>query len=228
MFLNFFPSKLDKKNALFPNLILTTGEMYTDTLNKYGHYPNEIKTFAALRFDYCVKNGSYLVEKPDLNIKNKILYAFPVHIREYVHIINDLVDIFANINIEVHLKFHPIFLKKIKIKLPVNFKILDSTEKLKLRETYDVVLFNDNSFGIESLIMGVKSFEYHVNSIYDQTRMFEFKIYKNKLKKEDLKIMRDSLLDGTYDKKFSVVAATSYINRHYKAYDSTSLIFNGL
>ena len=97
-----------------------------------------------------------------------------------------------------------------------------------LKEQYDLVCFNDNSFGIESLISGVKSFEYSVTDIYDETRMFEFKIYKNKLIKEDLKIIRDSLLDGTYDKKFSVVAATSYINRHYKAYDSTSLIFNGL
>jgi len=224
-FLNFFPSKLDKINSLFPSLILTVGDIFSKTMEEVGNYPVPIKTFAALRFEYPVKEGKYTVQKPLLKINRKILYAFAVHLNQYDDIMNDLIQVFANTDIEIHLKFHPLYNdRSINLILPDNFTIKKLIKMESLKEQYDLVCFNDNSFGIESLISGVKSFEYSVTDIYDETRMLDFQSYKNKINKEDLFVIRNSLLDGIYKKDYSVDVITNYINQFYKVYDNFELV----
>ena len=62
----------------------------------------------------------------------------------------------------LHLKFHPInnlYGKKFKSQWPDNITIVDRIENNKLSDTYDFVLFNDNSYGIEAFFYGIESFE---------------------------------------------------------------------
>ena len=218
-FLNFFPTKLDSQISLFPDKLLTVGDLYTKILKDYAHYPIPIQTFAALRFDYPSSNSKYLIEEPIKKIHNRILYAFAVHRYQYEKIINDLVDVFGNTDIEVYLKFHPLYNEKtINVKLPNNFKIIKLIQMNLLRDTYDIVLFNDSSFGVEALMAGVKSFEYEIESVYDETRMFQFNLYINKLKKDDLNAIKESISNGTIKKKFSVKNAKEYVNNFYKVY----------
>ena len=224
-FLNFFPTNLDSKISLFPDKLLTVGDLYTKILKDYAHYPIPIQTFAALRFDYPSNNSKYLIEEPVKVIHNRILYAFAVHRYQYEKIINDLVDVFGNTDIEVYLKFHPLYNDKaINVKLPKNFKTIKSIQMKLLRDTYDLVLFNDSSFGVEALMEGVKSFEYEIDSIYDETRMFQFNLYINKLEKNDLILIKESILNRTIKKKFSVKKAKDYINNYYKVYVDPELI----
>jgi len=176
-FLNFFPSKIDAETSLFPNKILTVGDIFTKTLKNYGHYPIPIQTFAALRFNYLVSDGQYKVKKPVGKIYKRVLYAFACHEYQYEKIINDLVYVFGDIKIDIHLKFHPQYslavLKQKYCNLPENFYIIGDINANNLQKKYDCVIFNDNSFGIESLINGVKSFEYDLEEIWDERLIYK-------------------------------------------------------
>ena len=58
--------------------------------------------------------------------------------------------------------------------IPKNFKIINKVDVENLRFNYDFVLFNDNSFGIESLMQGVKSFQFFLDDKYLEDRFFYF------------------------------------------------------
>ena len=226
-FLNFFPSKVDGENALYPDKILTVGDNFTRALIDFGEYPIPVETFGALRFDFPLVNGNYIIEEPTSKIFKRILYAFPVHFYQYQQITQDLIDVFGNTEIEVHLKYHPLFQSNVNnIQLPSNFKVWSKNNK-KLNETYDVILFNDNSFGIESLLMGVKSYEYVFDKYYDETRLICFDIYNAQLDKDKLFNLKKKILLDEFCKTYSKEAVQSYIFNMYKNFDQLDMrIFN--
>jgi hypothetical protein len=220
-FLNLFPTKLDGQNALYPDKILTVGDNFTKALKEFGEYPIPVETFGALRFDYPAVNGNYIIEEPTSKIFKRVLYAFPVHIYQYQQIIQDLIDVFKNTEIEVHLKYHPLYQSSdIKFQLPSNFKIWEKKNDEKLKETYDLVLFSDNSFGIESLLMGVKSYEYKFGEIYDENRLFNFDLYHHLLDKKALINIRDHIMNNTIVKYLNKAYIQQYIESMYMVYDS--------
>ena len=161
--INISTIRYKKDKQLIDDIINKKSYKY---LNENGNYKIPLKTFAALRFDYMAKMGKYIVEKPNLKIHKKIIYAFSVHIDQYKSIIEDLKEVFKNQEIAVHLKIHPLYkiheLEK-KIKLPTNFKFITNIDTDILKDSYDFILFNDNSFGIEALLQGVKSYQYDKN-----------------------------------------------------------------
>jgi hypothetical protein len=223
-FLNFFSSKLDGENALYPDKVLTVGDNFTKALNEFGVYPIPVETFGALRFDFPVLDGNYMIEKPNLKIFNKILYAFPVHFYQYEKIIQDLVDVFGDTKIEVDLKFHPLYKYEAgKINLPDNFNLWNSANNTQLNRTYDLILFNDNSFGIEALIMGVKSYEYDINEVYDDTRLIGFDIYNPKIDKQGLSDLKNKILSNKLGKDYSKKKISKYISDMYKVYDGVMI-----
>ena len=218
-FLNFFSNKIDAEYSMFPNRILTVGELYTDVLNNMTFIPSRIETFAALRFNYLNVDGRYSIETFVTDIHQRLLYAFPVHKYQYLVILKDLIDVFENSCIEVHLKFHPLHnMSAGCLKLPENFKIYSSHEGRDFNSLYDVVLFNDNSFGIESLILGVKSYEYNFGELYPENRLIDFQCYNPSLDKDSLQILKMQLTTGVYDKAFDKEYVDRYINRCYKPY----------
>ena len=220
-FLNFFPTETDKAFGLFPDKILTVGELYTCILKKYGHFPIPIETFAALRFEYPTVNGKYIIARPSNIIYKRILYAFAVHVYQYFRIIKELIEVFGDSEVEVHLKFHPLYdAKNLHLKLPVNFKIWGPMQGKKLHEIYDVVLFNDNSFGLESLIEGVKSFEYNFGELYPEQRLIDFELYNTMLDKTSALKLKEEITDGTFVKIVDTICISEYINRNYHVYQS--------
>jgi hypothetical protein len=219
-FLNFFPSASDYNTSHFPDKILTVGDYFTKLLFDYGKFPIPIETFAALRFDYKHENNKYIIKNASKIIYKRILYAFSVHLGQYASIVSDLIDVFKNTEIEVHLKFHPLYeVKNIKIELPKNFKVWIDRDNCLLNEMYDVVLFNDNSFGIESLIQGVRSYEYDLNLVYDERRMIGFDLYDNKMNINKLHVLKNDLINNKLDKSLPVTQTQDYIQNMYKIYD---------
>jgi hypothetical protein len=223
-FLNFFPTFLDKENGYFPDKILTVGDIYTEKLKELGDYITPIETFAALRFNYkCDRHGKYLIQKQLSHIKKSIIYAFPVLIYQYQTILNDLVHVFGNSEIKVDLKFHPLFLgdnlNKITQNLPSNFFIVDHVEMENLNKVYDAVLFNDNSFGIESLINGVPSFEYNLDEGIDDSRLFNFNLYNCKINKDSLKDLKIRIINNTLP-NLRQNLVSDYIEKVYTPYES--------
>ena len=222
-FLNFFPSRLDTEYALFPDKILTVGDNFTETLKEFGEYPIPIDTFGALRFDYPTVDRQYVIHESVSNIFKRILYAFPVHFYQYQQITQDLIDVFGNTEIELHLKYHPLFQSSFKnIELPDNFKVWSPNYNKILNQTYDLVLFNDNSFGIESLIMGVRSYEYDFGEVYNENRLFDFDLYHYHLDKIELINIRDHILSGTISKELNKKYIQQYIKNMYMVYDSNT------
>ena len=103
--------------------------------------------------------------------------------------------------------------------MPKNFKLWSQNGSTKLNQLYDAVLFNDTSYGFESLIQGVKPFEYIVNEYYDETRMLNFHFYKNRLNKEDLFELKEKIINKEYQKYLSPELVNDYICKNFKVYN---------
>jgi hypothetical protein len=227
VFLNFFPTKSDAKHNPGPDIILTPGLNFSKYLSDNGSYATPIEPFAALRFSYPNENGKYKVSLPNGVILGRILYAFPVHVEQYDEIISDLVKVFSGSGILVDLKFHPLYkLNEIKgaNNLPKGFELVRGGAVSDLRDLYDCVLFNDNSFGIESLLGGVKSFQYNRNGIFDDDRFIYFNLWNVKFNIGDLYLLKESLLNKTFDKTFSITEVSHYINNMYIPYCNQALL----
>jgi hypothetical protein len=225
VFLNFFPTGLDSNRQAMPDLLLTVGDAFTGYLSDHGHYRIPIKTFAALRFDYPNNGTQYITLQPNEIIFKRVIYAFSVHLKQYKNIILDLISAFEHTDISVDLKLHPLYhVDDIDIlrSLPRNFRVIDWVDVDNLRDSYDFVLFNDNSFGIESLLKGVKSYQYSRSGDIDD-RFMNFKLWKTSCTYEELLLLRDDLQGNRYDKSYDITLVNQYINSMYRPYSTDRL-----
>lgn len=226
IFLNFFPTELDSHQQPMPDILLTVGNDFRKYLLEHGHFSIPVETYAALRFSYPVNGGRYKVLNPNPEILCRILYAFPVHITQYTDTLNDLITVFQDSSVLVELKLHPLYqFHDIKgtFKLPDNFSIVTDVCVEKLRERYDCVLFNDNSFGIEALMKGVKSYQFSRDGSFSDDRFMYFNMWKVDYQLGDLYQLKNAILSKSYDKAFDVEAVTDYINRMYHPYSQESI-----
>ncbi len=225
VFLNFFPSQLDSEKHPMPDILLTVGDHFRKYLIENGHYRIKVDTFAAMRFSYPSTNGVYLIVPPNLQIIGKILYAFPVQFEQYEPIIKDLISVFKDSKIHVDLKLHPLYqFSDIKnnFSLPDNFHIVADVNVVSLSKTYDCVLFNDNSFGIEALLKGVKSYQYCRENTFLDNRYIYFDLWRVNYCLEDVSQLKETIENLTYDKSFSNPAVSDYINSMYRPYSQKS------
>jgi len=226
IFLNFFPTEIDSHQQPMPDILLTVGNDFRKYLLEHGHFSIPVETYAALRFSYPVNDGKYKVLKPNPEILCRILYAFSVHITQYTDILNDLISVFRNSRVLVELKLHPLYqLHDIKgtPKLPDNFSIVSDVCVEKLRERYDCVLFNDNSFGIEALMKGVKSYQFSRDGSFSDDRFMYFNMWKVNYQLGDLHELKSTILSKSYNKSFDVEAVTDYINKMYHPYSQKNI-----
>jgi hypothetical protein len=221
LFLNFYPTEKDAKQQPMPDILLTVGDHFRRYLKENGHFEVPIETFAAMRFSYPSRDGNYIVCAPHKEILGRVLYAFAVHISQYPGIIKDLIEVFGDSDIQVDLKVHPIYRQEDLNRLPGlpgNFKVVTEVLIESLNETYDCVLFNDNSFGIEAILKGVKSFQYSRDGSFVDNRYMYFGLWKVNFQLPDIFDLKDSLQSGNFDKSFDVENVSRYINKMYKPY----------
>jgi hypothetical protein len=231
LFLNFFPTKIDSVIHPMPDMLLTVGEYFKKYLLEKGSYTIPVEVFSAIRFKYPFDNNYFSVLSPIPDIHFRILFAFSVHKIQYKFIINDLISVFKESSISVDLKFHPDHdLAKIKeeFELPDNINIIESVEDKALRNMYDIVLFNDNSFGIESLLCGVKSYQYCRESFVSDNRFLYFSLWDVNYKINDLRILKKNYELGNIDKEFDIKKVKDYVNKMYQPFtnDSCQLFYN--
>lgn len=225
VFLNFFPTRADAGRHPMPDILLTVGELFGRHLQELGHYRIPVKAFGALRFRYAHDGRAYLISPPLSRIAGRILYAFPVHLHQYGPTIRDLIEVFEGSTVSVDLKFHPLYseadVKEVP-KLPSNFRVINDVDMRGLRESYDCVLFNDNSFGLEAIVNGVKSFQYNRDGDEADDRFLYFDLWRARCSFLDLRALRHQLEARTYDKCFDVDSVAAYVRRLYKPYTSES------
>jgi hypothetical protein len=220
-FLNFFPCKLDQQRQLQPNFLLTVGDGFSRYLSENACYKSQIITFAALRIDHLATQRRYSVKAPSPVLHRRILYAFSVHQSQYKKIIDTLTQLFRDSSIEVHLKLHPLHANRKmfnKNKLPSNFLVVEEVDNHTLSATYDFVIFNDNSYGIESLIYGVKCFEFDLFEQGLDERLIYFDAWRYRIDAMEIRDLRDSIETGDIDKMFNPIAISDYINYLYSPY----------
>lgn len=225
VFLNFFPTMEDAGQQPMPDILLTVGDNFRRYLKENGHYNIRVEPFAALRFSYAAIGGSYLVQPANPKVVGAILYAFPVHIGQYSNIIADLIKVFQGSGIKVDLKLHPLYqLNDVKgiSNLPDNFRVVTDVDMDSLCKVYDCVLFNDNSFGIESLLKGVRSYQYSRDGSFLDDRFMYFDLWKVNYLLDDVYLLKDAIKNKSYEKEFSVEAVSDYINAMYHPYNRDS------
>ncbi len=231
VFLNFFPTEQDAYRHPMPDVVLTVGDYFRRYLLEHGHYRIPVETFAALRFSYANDGSKYMVSPPNPDIIGRILYAFPVHIEQYPSIIRDLIEVFRNTQISIDLKLHPLYrlndIKGIHM-LPDNFRVITDVNMDSLRDTYDCVLFNDNSFGIEALLKGVKSYQYSHAGEFSDDRFIYFTLWNVNYAFENLSVLRELILSKCYEKSFDRNAVATYVNAMYKPYRNNAEIIERL
>ena len=217
-FLNFFPSSIDSKIDSYPNKIFTVGDIFTKFLLEYGNYKIPIETSCALRFKYEHLNNKFIVNNYKSKYFKRILYCFSVNLADYSKICYYLSKVFSNSTIEVVLKIHPLYDPNVinEFKMPSNFSLYDHSKHNDLSNTFDFALFNDNSFGIESLIMGLKSYELCVDDIYEDSRLFYFDEYKYKINILDLEVLKNSLERNSLNKSFNIKNIENYLSKLYR------------
>jgi len=220
-FLNFYPTKIDKENQNQPNFILTVGDAFTKLLKEEAYYRSSILTYAAMRFDHPSKDNKYIISNQIDYHSRKLLYAFSVDISQYDLIINELKKVFGGTDFIIHLKFHPlheIYAKNFKSELPANFFIVTQTNNDNLSREYDFILFNDNSYGLESLIFGVKSIEIDFFGNNFDERLIYFHEWDHRIKVFDIESLAIGILNGTVSKFFNQDNIENYINFLYTPY----------
>ena len=152
------------------------------------------------------------------------MYTFPVHFYQYNNVIKKLIKIFKNTDIQMYLKFHPLYnINNLKIKLPENFHVIKSRANLDLNKQFDIVLFNDNSFGIETLIDGVKSYQFIIDQIYNEDRFINFNIYDPNINLDKLKNLCHKLINNKFDKRLNTYKILEYIELNYKPYNKKTI-----
>ena len=221
-FFKLFSDSLRCEKQPMPDVIFTVGDLFRRYLATHGNYNIPIKTFGASRFPYPTDGSKFLVALPNSSIFHRILYAFSVHVMQYPSILSDLISIFEGTDIKVDLKLHPQFRPEAIPgfdSLPSGFEIVRSVDMDRLSSIYDCVIFNDNSFGIEAIIGGVKSYQYNRKGIFIDERLFYFDLWNAQLDLTGLIELRNQLLNNDHDKNFDVVAASSYINQMYRPYE---------
>jgi hypothetical protein len=92
-----------------------------------------------------------------------------------------------------------------------------------LRNTYDCILFNDSSFGIESLLKGVKSYQYSCDGSFADDRFMYFDLWQVNYLLADIYKLKDKIETLRYEKTFDVEAVSGYVNAMYHPYGIDSL-----
>ena len=105
-----------------------------------------------------------------------------------------------------------------QLAVKINFRIAGAINNSSISSIYDLVIFNDNSYGIEALIYGVKCFELDLFENSLDERLIYFDTWRYRINAKGLKKLRDSLESGSFDKLFDREAISDYINYLYSPY----------
>lgn len=225
--LNYFPSSIEMHLPVFPDKIVTVGNILKQILKDRAYYPCEIVAGAALRHTKFIEHGRFPIKSQDSIIKWKIVYAFSYDVAKYRAIIGILKEVFAESDIVIYLKFHPDYNEEeiiglLGCALPANFVPAQSIPWDDIYRTIDLILYDDNSIGLEGMINGVKTLMVDIGEpIYNCERLFYFTSWKTVVDKDGLLQIRKELEDGTFIKEFPE-EVSDYVNQYYKAYSKGS------
>lgn len=193
--INHFPGKYEKGIPIFPDKILTVGSILKSMMEEFGNYPvGVIEEGCALRHEYLFKDSISLSRPREFS--KKIAYAFSFDTVNYEAILNNLILVFKDSPYFIYLKLHPLVARSFvfKSKMPENFIIANNIEWQQLFNFIDMLLYDDNSLGIEALRYNVEPVYFpFTNQIYNTDRLFKYTQKKIQAESGSLQNFRDSI-----------------------------------
>lgn len=220
---NYFCSAEEQKLPLFPDRILTVGNIMTNILTTESRFPAEIKTGAALRHTKLFTEGRICIQRSP-GTPLGVVYAFSYDVSKYRAIIEVLIRVFGNTQIAVYLRIHPLYNEKeiiaaLNTEVPSNFILAQSIPWPTIFPHVALTLYDDNSIGLESLASGVKSYMLDVGEpTYDCSRTFDFGFWKTNLTEAELVVFRNQMESGQVADDFDFQNIEDYLNNFYSPF----------
>lgn len=192
-----FPGRHETDLGIYPDRILTVGRILKEELESRGHYrPGLVEEGCALRHLHITGNDACVVRSAPR--KGKVAYAFSFDMKNYPRVLGYLKQIFEGRRCTVYLKFHPVYIKLIKegMDLPPNFIDARKMSWGDIFKEVDMLLYDDNSVGIEALKYGIDVvYMALAEQVYNTDRLFRYD--REKLIIDSIRDFR-CYLDGYY------------------------------
>lgn len=216
--LQYLPGRYERDISIFPDKILTVGNILKDVMGEFGHYRG------ALVEDGCALRHSYLFNSIKKNknknkFTKKIVYAFSSDTKRYSRIIDGLISVFGDSEYTVFLKIHPIVSagSVINRELPPNIIPAKYMNWEDIFEQIDLLFYDDNSLGIEALKYNVDVVCFGLaDQIYNCDRLFYYsgiKFIVNSL--EELKQFISDYYEGKIKQNSSSMYKQKYLYQYF-------------
>lgn len=212
--LNFFPSKREQDLPVYPEKILTVGRVLRDVMRELGHYPEgRIEEGCALLHRALFEPAEAPLRT---GFSRKVAFAFSFDITIYDNIVENLVQVFQGLDLTVYLKLHPLAVGggvSFNTELPENFVIATNIPWDQLLREADILLYDDNSLGIEALRYNISVGAFQLTGqAYDTDRLFHYKGQKveGATAKEFQRAIEDFYAQG-----FDALPDSASYNRNY-------------
>lgn len=217
--LNHFPSEAERGLPIHPDRILTAGRILKEALSEHGCFPpGVVQEGCALRHGYLFEGRESHVSR---GRTRKAAFAFSSDARTYPAIISNLLKIFTDPGVTLYLKAHPL-LDEGKIfpeQMPAHFVRAAGISWEKLYDEIDLLLYHDNSLGIEAMRYRITSCHFGMaGESYDCDRLFRYDPEK-KIVAHDVEEFR-SFLSGYYSQGGVLASAEegAYLAEYWKDY----------
>ena len=173
--LQYFPGSHERYLPFYPDRILAAGDILRDVMNEVGSYREGlVQSGCALRHDYLFGGRNAKIKKGPTW---KIAYAFSFDTKVYPGVIERLAEALGGTRYTVYLKIHPLVPEQdvIRTELPANLVPAKNMRWAELFREIDILLYDDNSLGIEALKYGVEVAYFGLaDGIYNCDRLFKY------------------------------------------------------
>jgi hypothetical protein len=225
--LNHFPSFAEKLLPIFPDIIFTVGQIPLRALDYYGNFlPATLKVSCALRHGYLFSLKDY--HRKDYSYKKqRVALALSSDHSTYSKLIESLKNACSGLSVEILIKSHPLIGSDSPAfrNLPDFIKVC-STPWAELFNEIDLLLYHDNSLGIESMYYGVPSCYIAIcDDSYDCQRLFFCDNKENSVvysEQELQKKFTDFYLTGE-NKDIGICLDNDYLNEYFSPITTGSL-----
>jgi len=207
---NMFQSPREMDGIPLPDILLTTGEVPADILQKHGAFPKErIKVSCALRFQYLDGMQVQPRYRSDNHDKTRILVAL-CGVKETLPLLRYAIDQAHSFNhIDFLIRAHPVlpfeqlrqWVDDVNI-LPSNIKISKGTAVMEDIMACDSVLYWGSSVALEGIRMGKPVIHFNQDDFLSYDPLFDLKDFKwvinSKDNIPDIMGQIDSIPDNTF------------------------------
>lgn len=175
--IQYFPSRHESSLPIYPNKILTAGEILTEVLTEYGNYPaGVLATGCALRHASLFSQSGEVKAAARKPKRRALVYAFSVDDKNYRRILDTLVNVCGNKDYQVYLRIHPLvpLERAIHRPLPSNIVVANHIPWPELFQKVSILCYDDNSVCIDGLVHNVDVVYFGLAEFaYDTNRLFK-------------------------------------------------------